>query len=329
MPLHSSNSSDSITIRRLQGDWVAWWHQCSPSRRKFPAICVILFWGLHFFLGGFRGDHLALGFAILAAAYAGPITAPWFRLFLPMALMGVVFDGQGYLREALHGQLTIHVTEPATFDRIVFGITSGESTLTPAEWMQQHTFPFLDLVCGITYIGFIPFFILIAIWYRGIPAVKSTPENRRRIHEVESMTWAFFWLGLVSCLTYYLYPAAPPWYLEQYGPGPVVLDAPPSAAGAARTDALLRTTLFAEFYARSPNVFGAIPSLHVAIPLLTFCFACRLKRLRVVTGAYTFLMGFSAIYLNHHYVLDLLWGAVYAIAIARMVAGPIPPANQP
>jgi hypothetical protein len=127
----------------------------------------------------------------------------------------------------------------------------------------------------------------------------------------EAMTWAFFWLGLVSVVTYYLYPAAPPWYAAEHGLGPAVRDALPSAGGAALVDAMLGLPVFATFYGRNRNVFGAIPSLRAAIPLLAFCFAWRVCSLRVVTGSYALLMAFTAVYLNHHYVLDVLWGWAY------------------
>lgn len=294
--------------------WSQWWHALSQARRWSPLIGVALFWIVHALLGGFRGDHALLGGAVLAVSYAGRWAEPWFRLLLPVVLMAIVYDGQGYARSALHGQLTIHVTPPADWDRALFGIDTTAGTLTPPEWLQMHTHPLLDVLCASIYLSFIPVFIATALWLRG-----TRSEVTRRTHTAESMTWAFFWLGLVSCVTYYLYPAAPPWYLADYGPGPAVLDAAPSAAGAARADTLLGTTVFADFYARTPNVFGAIPSLHVAIPLLAFCFSWSNRRLRWLLGPYTALMAFSAVYLNHHYVVDLLWGAAYALAIAAAV----------
>lgn len=299
---------------RWRAEWSQWWRGCTPTRRIGPAAGVLTFWAAHGVLGGFRGDHVALGLAVLAFAYAGPRLAAWFRLLLPLALMGAVYDGQGYVRRALHGHLTIHVTEPARFDRVLFGIRTATGTLTPPEWLQLHTHPVLDLLCGTTYLGFIAAFAGAALWFRW-QALRSGDAGTRQAHEAESMTWSFFWLGLVSCTTYYLYPAAPPWYPEIYGWGPAVLDAAPNAAGAARVDALLGVTVFADFYARSPNVFGAIPSLHAAIPLLAFFFACRVGRLRIATGLYALLMAFAAVYLNHHYLIDVIWGWGYAVLV--------------
>lgn len=280
---------------------------------------MLAFWVAHAVLGGFRGDHAGLGLAVLAFAYGGPRAAPWFRLLLPLALMGAVYDGQAYVRRALHGHLVIHVTEPAAFDRALFGIRTATGVMTPAEWLQTRVNPALDVLCSFTYLSFMPAFGAVAVWFRWQAGRKPGAAGTRQAHEAESLTWALFWLGLLSCVTYYLYPAAPPWYLAQYGPGPVLLDAAPSPAGAARVDDLLGISLFAGFYGRSPNVFAAIPSLHVAIPLLAAGFAWRIGSLRVLTLVYAAVMAFSALYLNHHYVLDLLWGAAYALIAMGLV----------
>lgn len=304
---------------REKAAWEIWWRSAPPSRRFGPVVGVLFFWGAHIGHGGFRADHLALGLAVLAFAYAGPRIAPWFRLLLPLALMGAVYDGQSYVRRALGDRLTIHITTPAAFDRAWFGVRTAAGQLTPAEWLQLHTHPVVDLICSSVYLAFLPAFIGVALWFRWCGMRTPGPPGARLIREAELMTRAFFWLGLVSVVTYYLYAAAPPWYAAKYGWGPVVRDALPDAGGAARVDAMLGLPIFATFYGRNPNAFGAIPSLHAAIPLLAFCFACRVGSLRVVTGIYAAVMMFAAVYLNHHYVLDLLWGSAYALVIVWLL----------
>jgi membrane-associated phospholipid phosphatase len=324
LPPTANHELPQVSWSRLRerecGLWRTWWSTISWVRRVGPLVGVLLFWALHRLLGGARVDHAALGCAVLLVAYAGPRAEPWFRLLLPMALMGTVYDGQSYVRRALGDRLTIHITEPAAFDRTFFGVHSVAGVLTPAEWLQLHTHPVIDLICSSVYLTFLPAFIGVALWFRWRGLVNAGPTGMRFTRAAESMTWAFFWLGLVSVVTYYLYAAAPPWYAAKYGWGPVVRDALPNAGGAARVDAMLGLPIFATFYGRNPNAFGAIPSLHAAIPLLAFYFACRVGSLRVLTGTYALVMMFSAVYLNHHYVLDLLWGSTYAITIAWLVS---------
>jgi membrane-associated phospholipid phosphatase len=94
------------------------------------------------------------------------------------------------------------------------------------------------------------------------------------------------------------------------------MDAKPSQAGCVRFDNILGTHFFSEMYGRSADVFGAIPSLHVAYPFMAIIFAFRLGAGRAFAICFYILMCFSAVYLNHHYVLDIIWGSTYALIIA-------------
>jgi membrane-associated phospholipid phosphatase len=123
------------------------------------------------------------------------------------------------------------------------------------------------------------------------------------------------WLNLAGYATYLLYPAAPPWYVDHYGLGPAVLSAAPEAAGAARFDAALGVDVFAAYYGRNANVFGAIPSLHVGQTFLAVLYAWRWRSLRVAVTTLWAIVAFASIYLNHHYVVDGLVGMVFAAAV--------------
>ena len=130
------------------------------------------------------------------------------------------------------------------------------------------------------------------------------------------VNWAFYWLNVIGYTTYYWYPAAPPWYVSIYGLGPANLAARPNPAGAIRFDQVLGTHFFSEMYGRSADVFGAIPSLHIAYPLLAVYYAFQFGSMRAFSVFFYVIMCFSAVYLNHHYILDILWGSTYALLIA-------------
>ena len=73
-------------------------------------------------------------------------------------------------------------------------------------------------------------------------------------------------------------------------------------------------------------MFGAIPSLHVVYPLLALLYGWRLPRFRIVAIVYLFLVCLSAVYLNHHYILDILIGFALAFAVMaafRLLFGPV------
>ena len=303
------------TLFTLFEQWLSWWKSRSLLQKLLPLFLLAGFWGLHLSLGGFRTDHLVVIFLALAY-YGGPRTQKFFHFFLPFTLYLAMFDSQGYYADIIRGE--VRVTEPYQFDLMFFGIETSEGRLLPSQWLQNHTHPVLDVITGFGYIIFVPFCLGVAIYYRFyLVSKKNLLLDRETIKtKAHALMWGMFWLNILCCSTYYWYPAAPPWYVEQYGLGPAQLDALPSAAGAIRFDEILGVNLLSSYYSRVPNVFGAIPSGHVAFPLLCVYFAFKLTSLRVFCLLFFFFICFSAVYLNHHYVLDVLWGAAYGLIVA-------------
>ena len=62
-------------------------------------------------------------------------------------------------------------------------------------------------------------------------------------------------------------------------------------------------------------MFGAIPSLHVSYPLLAYLFGLELRKRWFSAASFALfaLVSFAAVYLNHHYVLDVLLGVLYTV----------------
>jgi inositol phosphorylceramide synthase catalytic subunit len=88
----------------------------------------------------------------------------------------------------------------------------------------------------------------------------------------------------------------------------------------ARVDAMLGIPYFHGMYARASDVFGAMPSLHCAYALIVllegwpvFRFPLRLASIVFYAG-----MCFSAVYLDHHWVLDTIAGSAYCVAIVAV-----------
>jgi hypothetical protein len=147
-----------------------------------------------------------------------------------------------------------------------------------------------------------------------------SPE--RHFWTAQTLVWCFLMVNVVGYATWYLYPAEPPWYIEAYGLKTVLLDVPGSPARTARFDNLLGTRFFAWMYGYESNPLGAIPSLHISYPMLSVFFAFRLGALRTLTVAFLAVMCFAAVYLNHHYVIDVVLGVLYGLVAGVMtVAG--------
>jgi membrane-associated phospholipid phosphatase len=236
-----------------------------------------------------------------------------------LILAGVVYDGRRFVSDAARGP--VHVAEPYDLEKRLFGISTAGGTVTPSEWWQLHTHPLLDLITGACYITFIPAFVLIAAYF--LFRVSRTGTNRRSAEFVREraprVMWALLCLNLAAFATAHCYPAAPPWYVARYGLGPADTSVPADPAGCTRFDQLLGVGVFAAFYARAVDPFGAIPSLHVAYPLLILYYAFQFGAARSASLAIFLLMCFSAVYLNHHYVIDLVAGGAYALLVAVAV----------
>lgn len=295
--------------------WPTWWSSQSLKNKLLLPILVLLYWLILSRLGGWRSDYWVFGFTLLGLWCGGRFLRMLFWFLLPVLLTAIVYDSQRYFSHYIRGE--IHVVWPYEFEKTWFGIDTPEGRLTPNEWWQKNTHWILDLITGFYYLFFIVIYVVISAWhYFALPRLQKDPVLRRKAERLSPYTlWAFFWLNLLGYSTYYWFPAAPPWYVADHGLGPAKLDVMASAAGCLRFDELLGIQVFAGMYGRSADVFGAIPSLHIAYPFLAFLFSMSLGSLRVFSASFYLIMCFSAVYLNHHYIIDLIWGSVYSLLI--------------
>ena len=258
----------------------------SPSRATpFTWLVTLLGVGhvaLVAFTGRLRWDHVAADALLLGVAWAGPRTRRFLFGGFPLWLTGMLMDSQG-LWLFLRGP--VHTGDLWELERHWFPAPGG--THWP-EWWSTRFHPALDLLTGFAYAAYLYEVFLVAIFF----FVKKDSRFER-------LCWAFLTVNVIGMVVYVLYPAAPPWYILQYGPGPADLTAPPNPAGTARFDALLGISYFAGFYARNTNVFGAMPSLHAAYPFMVAYYVWnRGWAWRVPSVAFAFLVAFSAVYLR-------------------------------
>jgi membrane-associated phospholipid phosphatase len=282
-----------------------------PSRgmkRRFwvPALGLLYIAAVGL-LGGLRGDHVLIGLLGFLDIY-NERTRLFLRVFFPFILTGAVFDSMRYYYwQGIAGR--VHVAEPYQLERAWFGV--GGRTLN--EIFLDHHWPALDLAAGFAYVVYVAEYLVLA----GIAAA------RRRLDVAITLARCFLLVNVMGFATYFIYPAAPPWYVTQYGLGPARMHVQPTAAAASRFDALLGTHIFDEWYGRGVDVFGAIPSLHVAYPLIAAIIAFRVRELRWARWPATLffmLICLSAVYLQHHYVLDVVLGVAYALTALAAVS---------
>jgi len=119
----------------------------------------------------------------------------------------------------------------------------------------------------------------------------------------------FLLVNLIGFSIYYLYPAAPPWYMQQHGFA-FFAGTPGNTGGLERFDHFFGTGIFKSLYSKSSNVFAAMPSLHASYPLIVLYYGIKNKlgRINILFAVIMAGIWFSAIYNSHHYVLDVLAG---------------------
>jgi len=266
-------------------------------------------------LGGLRVDHLVIGLLGLLDLY-NEKTRLFLRQFLPFIATGAIYDSMRYFYwPAIANR--VHVAGPYQLERSWFGIGAQ----TPNEWFLEHHWPALDLACGFAYLVFVGEYLAVALLL----------FFRQRSDVLRTFALAFLVVNLLGFATYFIFPVAPPWYVTGYGLGPARLDVHPAAAAASRFDLLLGTHFFDGIYGRGIDVYGAYPSLHVAYPLLVVWAAFRTAELRWARApaiGFFLLMCLSAVYLQHHYVIDVLLGIAYAGATLALLGGVPAPAHR-
>ncbi len=240
----------------------------------------------------------------------------------PFAWTALLYDSQHFYADQIRGRIRVY--EPYWIEKHFFSIRTEKSgLLTLNEWFRLHPHPALDLVCGLLYLGFVGIFIGFVLLLSLRRWATQVGEGFRALSL--RVSWAFFVLNALGYATYYFWPAAPPWYVAERGFQNADLAVRATGAGALRLDALLGVPLIRGMYARSADVFGAVPSLHVAYPwlLVWMLGRARMKGAPMPLGtegaAWLYFLGmfFSAVYLDHHYVFDGVMGMAYATVVGE------------
>jgi hypothetical protein len=220
--------------------------------------------------------------------------------FLPFIILWITYDTMRVWPNYMIN--TVHIAEPYLFDKYWFGIETLSGRLTLNEFFATRTNLALDIITALFYLSWVPLPMAFAVylWY-----------NDRNIFY--RFSYAYLATNIIGFSLYYIYPAAPPWYVELNGFN-FVPNTLRSSAGLQNFDSYFNIELFDTIYKRNSNVFAAIPSLHSAYPLVTFYYTLKMKAKwpAKLFGILTIGIWFSALYLRHHYVIDVLLGAMVA-----------------
>jgi inositol phosphorylceramide synthase catalytic subunit len=277
-------------------------HGSAVTFRSVAVVSIISFAYLLFsaFLVDFKIDQVVLVLIFNCSFYLSAITRKFILGFSIFIVYWVIFD---YMKAfPNYDYNTVHIADLYNFEKHLFGIHIQNKLLTPNEYWRINGTTFLDIITGIFYLCWIPVPLAFAAYLFF--------KNRRQFL-LFSMT--FVLVNFIGFIIYYLYPAAPPWYVQYHGFvfQPLKMG---NTAGLVKFDNYFHAGIFKSIYAKGSNVFAAMPSLHSSYPVIVVYYAIknRLGLMNIFFFTVMFGIWFSAVYLSHHYVLDVLAGITCA-----------------
>lgn len=255
--------------------------------------------------GMLRWDYVAF----LVVPFVLANSARTRRLFVglyPLGLVAVLYDAMKMVKSVGVTPERVHLCDLRAAEARFFG--AGGSTIH--DWLQPRAIPALDVLFAVPYAIFIFVCIGFAVW------LWLRDERAMR-----TFGWSFFVVNVAGFATYHLYPAAPPWYFHAHGCTVDLAASASTGANLARVDTWIGIPYFHGMYARASDVYGAMPSLHVAYPLLIVLVGWPLfgPIRRALAILFLVSMCLAAVYLDHHWVLDVLIGLVYAVVTFAIV----------
>lgn len=253
------------------------------------------------FLIGFKSEQLILVALFNTLYYLSPATRKFITGFSIFMIFWIIFD---YMKAFPNYHYnTVHIESLYQAEKKLFGIWQDGRLLTPNEYWSLHRYTLLDIAAGIFYLCWVP----VPLAFAGFLFFK---DRRQFLY----FSLSFLLVNLIGFAFYYIYPAAPPWYVQQYGFG-FIPGTPGNTAGLAAFDRIFHVGIFKALYAKSSNVFAAMPSLHAAYPLIVLYYGIK-NKLGAVNLLFVLVMAgiwFSAVYSGHHYVLDVLAGIACSV----------------
>lgn len=266
-------------------------------------LLLILYVAWNLFIGGMNTEHYALVVLWFTAFYATEKSRRFILGFSIFIVYWIVYDAMRILPN--YEVNYVHIIEPYQLEKAWFGISSLNGILTPNEYLSSISNSFLDLMSGLFYINWVPIPLAFGVYL----FIKDKTLFLK-------FSMAFLLVNLVGFAIYYIYPAAPPWYVDLYG-FDLQVGVPGNRAGLARFDELVGFPIFESIYNKNANVLAAMPSLHSTYPLIVLFFGFK-KRMGWINLFFViFMLGiwFSAVYSNHHYILDVIVGVGMTIIV--------------
>lgn len=256
---------------------------------------------LSYFLIGYKPEQLVLVVLFNTLYYLSKDTRRLILGFSIFIIYWIIFD---YMKAFPNYRYhAVDISGIYFFEKSLFGIDYNGSVLTPNEFFKLRANSAFDVLSGIFYLTWVPVPLLFAVYLF---------FKKRLYFFYFSLT--FLLVNLLGFVIYYVHPAAPPWYVQNYG-FQFTASTPGNTAGLARFDSFFGLSIFKSIYAKSSNVFAAMPSLHSSYPVIVLFYGLRskLRYTNILFGVIMLGIWFAAVYSSHHYIVDVLAGILCAI----------------
>lgn len=254
------------------------------------------------FLVGFNGNQVVLALLFNVLYYISAGTRKFILGFSIFIVYWILFDYMKAFPNYVFNK--VHIAELYHLEKQLFGIYSNGVLLTPNEYLRIHANPVVDIIGGIFYLMWIP----VPLAFAAYLFFKNKDQFLRFL-------LTFVLVNMIGFVIYYLYPAAPPWYVLEHGFA-FIAHTRSNPAGLIRFDQLIHLPVFQSIYRQGSNVFAAMPSLHSSYPVIVLYYGLknRLGLMNIIFAIVMLGIWFTAVYASHHYVLDVFAGITCAIA---------------
>jgi hypothetical protein len=201
-------------------------------------------------------------------------------------------------------------------ERAAFGSLTKSAVPAHAahSWLTAHPGPFsltVEWTAQIVYFSHL-FVVPLAILTLWILSASRKQHRAAFLQHVRALTL----LNFSAIVIYLLVPVAPPWWVSLNG------FAQPTAelVSQANMAAAMHGALIQGMIGNASQWFAAMPSLHGGYPVLLLLLSPWKRSRLALAGiaAYTCAMWAATVILNQHYIIDLLAGALLAVAAWRV-----------
>jgi hypothetical protein len=218
------------------------------------------------------------------------------RDWLPLVLLLSAYD---LSRGVADNGSQPHVQEMIDFDRWIMGGNDLPTTWLQRNFFDMDTIHWWDLLSSLVYYSH---FVVTPV-----AAVVLWLRNRERWRR---FTRRWIALSVVGLITYFVYPAAPPWWAAEEG---LITDVTRVAIRNWRLLGMHTAGHVTNVTDNLANPVAAMPSLHAGFSLLVVAFFLPSVRRRwwPLLLAYPATMGLVLVYSGEHWVVDILVGFCY------------------